>query len=250
MTNCLRATFLHKECGFFHEDKMLKPYQKLKGPLEIYYSLAGKNGETIDEYVDYPNGCLVGVVEHRGGPWPDVVKEAKDAILIVTDQHPKRCPDCQSQYCLHNQIGIGDLSYRINGKYHDLILCQCKQSMRYFAKEIYYNNIKDSKYRCVECGSPALKIKAIYKLKVKKGHERYHSFDPNKKGDERPLEKDMVFFHCINCKYDGIMILAKDEEGNYELDHLVEMWEMKETEDPLKEAIDTEMQWYHIKKMI
>lgn len=232
---------------------MLKPFNKLKGPMFYMYwaSREDRSGPGL-KYREYHDGCFVGAIEGTDGQKLSVVDDEKDAILILTDQHFQRCPECQSPSCYQKWIQIEQrFLYRYKGKVHALVLCQCRSTSRYFARETPLRHRYDTNYECTGCGSQAIVVKGLYKLTVKKGKEILgDEVFSTLKGWKRPAEKEMVVYHCLNCKYDGIMIFLKDQDGVHPAQKLTETSQKQDFYNPSKLRLEELKQWYNVKRII
>ena len=230
---------------------MLKPFNKLKGPVIYSYWVSREDRPGSErKYREYPDGCFVGAIESTDGQKLLVVDDEKDAIMILTDQHFKRCYECQSSSCYQKFIRPERFLYQYKGKLHGLVLCQCRRTSKYFARETPVRYRHDTNYECTGCGSQAIVVKGLYKLTVKKGREIIGDEVMFAKGWKRPTEKEMVVFHCVNCKYDGIMVFMKDQDGVHPALNLTETRQKQDYYDPSKLRLEELKQWYNVKRII
>jgi len=230
---------------------MLKPFNKLKGPIIYLYwaSREDRSGPGL-KVREYPDGCFVGVIESADGKKLSVVDD-EDAILILTNKHFKRCPECQSPSCYQKWIQVEQrFLYRYKGKVHALVLCECRSTSRYFARETPIRYRYDTNYECTGCGSPAIVVKGLYKLTVKKGKEILGDEVRMLKGWKRPAEKEMVVYDCLNCKYDGIMIFLKDQDGVHPAQKFTVTSQKQDYYDPSKHKLEVLKQSYNVKRII
>lgn len=226
--------------------KSLKPFKKLKGPLTALFFSKFEDGKTINNRVEYPNGCMLGVVPRNGLAQPAVVKSENNSVDIITKLHPHRCPYCESSQCLQNKWGDQNFEYEYKNKIHELYVYICQNTNRYYLKEEFWIFKLGKKFRCVICASPKVEIIEKYVLNLKNGHKgELTNYFGESINEEHAKSVDVIEYDCKNCKHWNVVSLAKDEQGN------LFVFDLYLGEGPdMYMAISLLEKDYHVKKVV